>query len=123
VSARRSLAAYLAWVDERPVAFRRLLTAAASEPGVRDLLDGVRHATVARMAAVLGHPDPATAPPALRAALAGWLLFVDGAILVRLELDAPTRDELVEQLLQTLAGAIRASGHGDPDVLVAAPEG
>lgn len=109
-AARRSLAAYFDWIDERPVAFRRLLTAAASEPGVRDTLLGIRAATVAQIAEALGHPDVEQAPPALRAALNGWLLFVDGCVLVRLDLGAPTRDELVEQVLLTLGGAVAATG-------------
>ncbi|WP_026909659.1 TetR/AcrR family transcriptional regulator [Patulibacter minatonensis] len=109
-AAVEALGAYLEWIDERPLAFRRLLTAAAAEPGVREILAGVRNDTVARIADSLGHPDVHAAPPALRAALHGWLLFIDGAILVRLDLGAPTREALVEQLLGTLAGAILAAG-------------
>jgi AcrR family transcriptional regulator len=109
-AAVESLTAYLSWIDERPDAFRRLLTAAAAEPGVGDILSGIRSRTVAQIAAALGHPDVGAAPAALRAALSGWLLFVDGAILVRLELGAPPRDALVEQLLGTLAGAVLAAG-------------
>lgn len=109
-AAVESLTAYLAWIDERPEAFRRLLTAAAAEPGVRDILTGIRASTVAQIAGALGHPDVEAAPASLRAALSGWLLFVDGAILVRLDLGAPPRDELVQQLLGTLAGAVLAAG-------------
>lgn len=109
-AAVESLTAYLSWIDERPAAFRRLLTAAGAEPGVREILSGIRASTVAQIAEALGHPDVDAAPPALRAALSGWLLFVDGAVLVRLDLGAPPRDELVEQLLGTLAGAILAAG-------------
>lgn len=109
-AAVESLTAYLSWIDERPVAFRRLLTAAGAEPGVREILAGIRSSTVAQIAEALGHPDVDRAPAALRAALAGWLLFVDGAIVVRLDLGAPSRDALVEQLLGTLAGAILAAG-------------
>jgi AcrR family transcriptional regulator len=105
-----SLGAYLAWIDERPEAFRRLLAAAGAEPGVRDILTGIRASTVAQIAAALGHPSVDAAPAALRAALSGWLLFVDGAVLVRLDLGAPSRDELVRQLVATLAGAVRAAG-------------
>lgn len=120
-----SLTAYLTWIDERPEVFRRLLTAAAAEPGVREILSGIRADTVARIADALGHPDIAAAPAALRAALHGWLLFVDGAVLVRLDLGAPPRAELVEQLLGTLAGAVLAAGDetAAARLLEAAPDG
>ncbi|WP_320671148.1 TetR/AcrR family transcriptional regulator [Patulibacter defluvii] len=112
-AAHHSLSAYLEWIDERPKQFRRLLTAAAGESGIRELIDNIRQATVALILATLGHADLERTDPALRAAVLGWLLFVDGAMLVRLELGAPDRERFADQLVETLAGAVRAAG--DPD--------
>lgn len=112
-AAHHSLSAYLAWIDERPKQFQRLLTAAAGEPGIRELIDNIRRATVALILGTLGHPDLERTDPALRAAVLGWLLFVDGAMLVRLELGAPSREAFADQLVATLAGALRAAGDDD----------
>ena len=109
-AARHSLVAYLSWIDERPRQFARLLTAAAGEPGIRELVDDIRTRTVAMILAVLGHPDPERAPAAIRAAAAGWLRFLDGAVLVRLDLGAPELEPFADQLVATLAGALRAAG-------------
>ena len=56
------------------------------------------------------HRRRATAPPPLRAAVRGWLWFMDGAILDWLEHRDIDRARLHGLLLGTLLGAVTASG-------------
>ena len=104
-----TLDAFLSWVQERPGAYAKLLeSAGASE--VRETMAQVRSETAARILAGLG---PAGERPATRAAVFGWLAFLDGAILDWIEHGDMTREELHGMLLGTFAGALVASGAGD----------
>ena len=104
-----TLDAFLSWVQERPGAYAKLLeSAGASE--VRETMAQVRAETAARILAGLG---PAGERPATRAAVFGWLAFLDGAILDWIEHDDMTREELHGMLLGAFAGALVASGAGD----------
>ncbi len=103
-----ALDAYLQWVQERPGAYVKLIeSSGASE--VRDLVAEIRSTTVQRIRAGLG---PDAQGPATRAALAGWLAFLDGAILDWIAHGDLTREELHGMLLGTFAGALMASGAG-----------
>ncbi len=73
-------------------------------------MDRVRDATSARILEGLSPGDPP--PPALRAAVRGWLWFMDGAILDWVEHRDLDRDRLKGLLLGTLLGAVTASGEG-----------
>jgi AcrR family transcriptional regulator len=103
-----SLDAFLAWVDEHELAYRKLLESAGSVPAVRALVDEVRTRTAARILDGLGVHDPP--PPRLRTAAHAWLWFLDGALLDWLAHRDLTRTELRDFLLATLAGALRAAG-------------
>jgi AcrR family transcriptional regulator len=106
-----SLDAFLAWVEQHELAYRKLLESAGSVPEVRALVDGVRARTAQRILDGLGVADPP--PPRLRAAARAWLWFLDGALhdwLVHRDL---SRTELRDFLLGTLAGALRAAGGDD----------
>ena len=104
-----SLDAFLAWVEENRLAYRKLMESAGSVPEVGALIAEVRDRTSARILAGLGlGADP---PP--RAAVRAWLWFVDGAILDWLEHDDLTRAELCDLLLGTLAGSLVAAGAGE----------
>lgn len=107
---RRTLDAYVGWVDRRPDAFGRLLRSATSEPEVRRSLEDVRWAAASHILAALGHPDPDAAPAPTIVALRGFTRFLDGAMLERIARGAPERDAFVEQLAGTLAGALEAAG-------------
>jgi AcrR family transcriptional regulator len=101
----QSLDAFLAWVEENGLAYRKLLESAGSVPEVGALIDEVRDRTSNRILEGLG----ATTPKA-RAAVRAWLWFIDGAILDWLEHRDLDRAELSGLLLATLAGALSAAG-------------
>ncbi|HEV3379332.1 MAG TPA: TetR/AcrR family transcriptional regulator [Thermoleophilaceae bacterium] len=103
-----SLDAFLGWVEENDVAYRKLLESAGSVPEVGALIDEIRDRTSARILEGIGAGDPP--PPRLRAAARAWLWFMDGAILDWLEHRDLERGELRDLLLGTLAGAMTAAG-------------
>jgi AcrR family transcriptional regulator len=101
-----TLDAFLRWVQERPAAYATLLeSAGASE--VREIMAEVRSTTATRILNGLG-PDGQR--PATRAAVHGWLGFLDGAILDWIAHDDLTREDLHGMLLGAFAGALIASG-------------
>jgi AcrR family transcriptional regulator len=101
----KSLDAFLAWVEENGLAYRKLLESAGSVPEVGALIDDVRDRTSKRILDGLG-----AATPKARAAARAWLWFMDGAILDWLEHRDIDRAELSGLLLATLAGALSAAG-------------
>jgi AcrR family transcriptional regulator len=106
-----SLDAFLTWVGENRLAYRKLMESAGSVPEVGALIADVRDRTSARILAGLGlGADP---PPRPRAAVRAWLWFVDGAILDWLEHDDLPRAELRDLLLGSLAGSLAAAGAGE----------
>jgi AcrR family transcriptional regulator len=103
-----SLDAFLGWVEQHALAYRKLLESAGSVPDVRALIDEVRERTARRILDGLGVADPP--PPRLRAAAHAWLWFLDGAILDWLAHRDLTRAELRDFLLGTLGGTLTAAG-------------
>ena len=102
-----TLDAFLRWVQERPTAYATLLQSGAAE--VREIVAEVHATTAARILTGLGADGER---PATRAAVHGWLGFLDGAILDWIAHDDLTREELHGMLLGTFAGALIASGAG-----------
>jgi AcrR family transcriptional regulator len=100
-----SLDAFLEWVDQNELAYRKLLESAGSVPEVGALIAEVRDQTSARILEGLG----AGAAPKPRAAVRAWLWFIDGAILDWLEHRDLDRAELGALLLGSLAGALSAA--------------
>lgn len=100
-----TLDAFLEWVQERPDAYATLLRSSASE--VREIMAEVRSTTAQRILAGLGADGTR---PATRAAVHGWLGFLDGAILDWIAHGDLTREELHGMLLGAFAGALVASG-------------
>jgi AcrR family transcriptional regulator len=101
-----SLDGFLGWIEENPLAYEKLMRSAGSVPEVRELVDGVRDATSARIATALG----VAGDPAGRTAVRAWLWFIDGAVLDWLEHGDMDRARLRDFLLGTLDGALRAAG-------------
>ena len=102
------LDAFLGWVDENELAYRKLMESAGSVPEVAALIAEVRDRTSARILDGLGlGADP---PPKLRATVRGWLWFLDGAILDWLEHRDLARQELGRLMLDSLAAALSAAG-------------
>ncbi len=100
-----TLDAFLRWVQERPAAYATLLQSGSGE--VREIMTDVRSTTAGRILTGLG-PDGLR--PATRAAVHGWLGFLDGAILDWIAHDDLSREELHGMLLGAFAGALIASG-------------
>jgi len=102
-----SLEAYLGWIERNSDAYAKLITSVGSVPEVRELVERVRNETAER---ILQGISPAGAAPPLRAAVRGWMWFMDGAILDWIEHRDIERERLQGLLLGTLLGAVTASG-------------
>jgi AcrR family transcriptional regulator len=102
-----SIDAFLAWIEQNELAYRKLIESAGSVAGVRAVIDEVRDRTSDRILEGLGAGSP---PPAkVRSAVRAWLWFMDGAILDWLEHRDLDRTALRDLLLGTLAGALTAA--------------
>jgi AcrR family transcriptional regulator len=106
-----SLDAFLEWIEENEVGYRKLMESAGSVPEVGALIADVRDRTSARILDGLG--AGAQPPPKVRAAARAWLWFVDGAILDWLDHRDLDRAELAGFLLASLGGALAAAGAGE----------
>ena len=106
VALANSLDAFLEWVEQNDLAYRKLLESAGSVPEVGALIEEVRDRTSGRILEGLG----AGVTPQVRAAARAWLWFIDGAILDWLEHRDLDRAELGALLLGSLAGALSAAG-------------
>jgi AcrR family transcriptional regulator len=103
-----SLDAFLGWIEDNSLAYRKLMESAATVPEVRALVDDVRDRTSARILDGIGAgPEP---PATVRAAVRGWLWFMDGAVLDWLEHGDLDRRELRDFLLGVLDGSLTAAG-------------
>jgi len=104
-----SLDAYLAWIDAHRDAYVKLLRTSLSVDEVRELVEGQRERTA--QAVLEGVFTDGPAPPAARAAVRGWLWFMDGACLEWIESgDALDRETLRNLLVGTLIGALATAG-------------
>ena len=101
------LEGFLELVDENSLAYRQLLRSLASAPEVRALIDEVRESTSERILAGL-YPDGAHAKA--RAAVKGWLWYMDGVLLDWIEQRDLERGDVRDLLLGTLGGALGAAG-------------
>jgi AcrR family transcriptional regulator len=104
----RALDAFLGWVEANAEGYGKLLEGATTHAEVRELVDQVRGGTADQILAGLSPEAPP--PPALRAAVHGWLWFMDGALTDWLRHRDFGRDQLLGLLLGTLMGAVTASG-------------
>jgi AcrR family transcriptional regulator len=103
---RNSLEAFLELIDENALAYGNLMQSLSSVPEVRGLIEEVRARTAARILEGL-YPDGA--PPKARAAVHGWLWFMDGACLNWIEHRDLSRDDLRDLLLGTFLGTLTAA--------------
>lgn len=111
---RGSLEAFLELIDENELAYGKLMQSVSSVPEVRELVDEVRTRTAAR---ILEGLYPEGTPPKARAAVHGWLWFMDGACLDWIEHRDLSRDELRDLLLGTLLGALTAADAVPPEAI------
>ena len=103
-----TLDGFLGWVEERPKAYAKMLESAGARE-VRETMTRVRAETAQLILAGLAEDGKR---PATRAAVFGWLAFLDAAILDWIEHGDMTRQELHGMLLGAFAGALMASGAG-----------
>jgi AcrR family transcriptional regulator len=101
-----SLDAYLGWVERHMGAYDKLIRSVGAVPEVREMVERVRDETAERILA--GLPNERT--PELRAAVRGWLWFMDGVVLDWIEHRDLDRQRVLGLLLGTLLGAVTASG-------------
>ena len=102
-----SLDAFLGWIEENETAYRKLMESVGSVPEVKGLIDRIRDATSARILDGLFGSD---VPPKARAAVRGWLWYMDGVLLDWIDHRDLERDEIRDLLLGSLAGALAAAG-------------
>ncbi len=103
-----SLDAYQGWVERHMGAYDKLIRSVGAVPEVREIVERVRDETAARILEGLA-PGRPPAPP-LRAAVRGWLWFMDGVVLDWIEHRDQDRQRIHALLLGTLLGAVTASG-------------
>ena len=102
-----SLDAYLGWIERNADAYAKLIASVGAVPEVRELVERVRNETADR---ILQGISPSGVKPPLRAAVRGWMWFMDGAIMDWIEHRDIERERLQGLLLGTLLGAVTASG-------------
>lgn len=100
-----SLDAFLTWIEENELAYRKLMQGATGAAEVRDLVAGVREGTARQLLEAIGDERPA-----VRAAVHGWLGYMDAACLDWVEHRDMSRDEVRNLLLGSLGGALMAAG-------------
>jgi AcrR family transcriptional regulator len=112
---RRTLDAYLRFVNESAERYRALVVAGlGSDPEVRAIRDEERGEFLRLIAEGVAHTQELS--PALRAVLEGWLHFVEGVSLDWLahrDLDA---QQLRELLVAALVGSLHAALAVDPSI-------
>ena len=101
-----SLDAFLGWVERHMGAYDKLIRSVGAVPEVRAMVEQVRDETATRILAGIATGEPA---PPLRAAVRGWLWFMDGVVLDWIEHRDQDRARLHALLLGTLLGAVTAS--------------
>lgn len=111
---RRTLDAYLAFVAEGEERYRALVVSGVgADPEVRAIRDRDKAIFLRLISEAVTHRD-ADPPPALRAALEGWLNFIDGVCLDWLDHRDLSAEQLRELLAAALAGALLSARAIDP---------
>ncbi len=72
----RTLEAFLVWIEAHDAAYLKLMRSATGHAEVRELIEEIRASTVGLLLDGLMDGEPA--PPVVRAAVHGWLWFMDG---------------------------------------------
>lgn len=106
---RAATRAFVEWIGERGQAYRKLLQSIGAVPELRDTVTQIRDVTSARI--LDGLVPEAERTPARRAAVRGWLWFMDGVLLDWIEhadrAPSEVADGLVDSLQAVLAAAAR----------------
>ena len=110
----RSLDKYLAWIDANARAWVKLMQSAAALPEARELIEGFRERTMALvMEQVTGKRKPR---PLLRAAITGWLGYMDAVLLDWAESKDIPREKLRDLLVAAFAATLAVAQQIDPKI-------
>jgi AcrR family transcriptional regulator len=108
----RSLDAYLAWIDAHARAWRKLMQSAATLPEAAEIVEGFRTTTLEQVVArVAGSAGP---PPALRAALRGWLGYVDAVLIDWVDSRDLNAGQVRDLIVAAFGAALLAAQQLDP---------
>jgi AcrR family transcriptional regulator len=111
---RRSLDAYLDFVEHREEGFRAVLQGGiGADREIWQLTEGMRALTVKRLLQGLGVERPR---PVLRSVLRGWVGFLEATSLDWLANRDLERDQLIDMLMLALGSALEAARRVDPEV-------
>jgi AcrR family transcriptional regulator len=107
-----SLDKYLAWIDANGRAWVKLMQSAAALPEARELIEGFRERTMELvLTQVTGTQHPR---PLLRAAITGWLGYMDAVLLDWAETKDIPRDKLRDLLIAAFAATLTIAHQLDP---------
>lgn len=108
----RSLDAYLSWIEEHARTWAKLMQSAAALPEARELVEGFRKRTMELVVAqLMGAGKPR---PMLRAAITGWLGYMDAVILEWVESKDISREKLRDLLVAAFAATLAIAQQLDP---------
>lgn len=115
----RSLEKYLAWIETHARTWSKLMQSAATLPEARELIEGFRQRTMEIVLAQLtGTRQPR---PLLRAAITGWLGYMDAVILDWAESKDIPREKLRDLLVAAFAATLAIAQQVDPKVQLPPP--
>jgi AcrR family transcriptional regulator len=101
---RHSTRAFVEWVGERRESYVKLLASAGAVSEVRDLVTTIRDFTAERILDGLVAEQART--PAKRAAVRGWLWFMDGVLLDWIEHGDRDAEEVADSLVDSLQALV-----------------
>jgi AcrR family transcriptional regulator len=104
---RKSTEAFVAWIGERGAAYMKLLQSVGAVPELRETMTAIRDFTSARI--VDGLVPEAQRTPAKRAAVRGWLWYMDGVLLDWIEHRDRDAEAVSEQLVTALTALLDAA--------------
>ena len=115
----RSLENYLAWIETHARTWSKLMQSAAALPEARELIQGFRQRTMDTVLTQLtGTHKP---PPILRAAITGWLGYMDAVTLDWAKSHDIPREKLRDLLTTIFAATLAAAQQLDPKTQLPPP--
>ena len=109
-----ALDAYLVWIDEHARTWTKLMQSAATLPEAQQIVEGFRARTMQMvLAGLAGNRKPR---PALRTAVAGWLGYMDAAIIDWIEHKGLAREKLRDLLIAAFGASLLAAQQIDPKI-------
>jgi AcrR family transcriptional regulator len=104
---RASTRAFVDWIGQRGATYAKLLESLGGVPDLRETVTGIRDFTSTRL--LDGLVPAAERTPAKRAAVRGWLWFMDGVLLDWIEHRDRDAEEVSSQLVDSLLAVVAAA--------------